>query len=83
MKQLLSVFVLAFLLISSAFAVDSKAADVAKADAQKATKKVCLDVKDKAGKEVKNKDGSVKQNCKEVKTHKKHEGTKIEDAKKK
>jgi len=53
------------------------------ADAAPETRKVCLDVKDKAGKEVKNKDGSVKQNCKTVKAHKKHEGTKIEDAKKK
>jgi hypothetical protein len=46
------------------------------------TRQVCLDVKDKAGQPVKNKDGSVKQNCKTVKAHKKHEGTKIEDAKK-
>lgn len=46
------------------------------------TKQVCLDVKDKAGQPVKNKDGTVKQSCKTVKTHKKHEGTKIEDAKK-
>jgi hypothetical protein len=42
--------------------------------AKKETKKVCVDVKDKEGKPVKNKDGSVKQNCKEVKQHKKLEG---------
>lgn len=53
------------------------------ADAAPATRQVCLDVKDKAGQPVKNKDGSVKQNCKTVKAHQKHEGTKIEDAKKK
>ena len=41
---------------------------------KKETKKVCVDVKDKEGKPVKNKDGSVKQNCKEVKQHKKLEG---------
>ena len=45
------------------------------------TKKVCVDIKDKEGKTVKNKDGSAKQNCKEVKQHKKHEGTKVPDKK--
>ena len=45
------------------------------------TKKVCVDVKDKEGKTVKNKDGSTKQNCKQVKQHKKHEGTKVPDKK--
>jgi hypothetical protein len=40
------------------------------------TKRVCKDaVKD--GKPVKNKDGSVKQECRTVKIHKKHEGTKV------
>ena len=38
---------------------------------KKETRKVCVDVKDKEGKTVKNKDGSVKQNCREVKVHKK------------
>lgn len=45
------------------------------------TKKVCVDVKDKDGKPVKNKDGSVKQQCKDVKVHKKHEGTKVPEKK--
>ena len=40
------------------------------------TKRVCKDmVKD--GKPVKNKDGSVKQECRTIKVHKKHEGTKV------
>jgi hypothetical protein len=40
------------------------------------TKRVCKDaVKD--GKPVKNKDGSVKQECRTIKIHKKHEGTKV------
>jgi hypothetical protein len=52
----------------------------ADADAPK-TKKVCVDVKDKEGKPVKNKDGSTKQNCKDVKVHKKHEGTAVPDKK--
>jgi len=48
------------------------------------TKKVCVDVKGKDGKpEVDKKTGKTKQSCKEVKVHKKHEGTKVEDAKKK
>jgi hypothetical protein len=40
-------------------------------------KKVCVDVKDKAGKPVKDAKGNVKQNCKEVKVHKKLEGTQV------
>ena len=40
----------------------------------KETKKVCVDVKDKEGKPVKDKDGKVKQNCKEVRAHQKLEG---------
>ena len=46
------------------------------------TKKVCVDVKDKEGKPVKDsKTGNVKQSCKEVEVHKKLEGTKIPDKK--
>ena len=41
------------------------------------TKEVCKDVVGKDGKPVKNKDGSVKQACKTIKIHKKHEGTEI------
>jgi len=40
-------------------------------------KKVCTDVTDKAGKVVKNKDGTTKQSCKTIKVHKKLEGTEI------
>ena len=44
------------------------------ADEPKETKRVCVDVKDKQGKEVKDpKTGKVKQSCKEVKVHKKLE----------
>ena len=39
------------------------------------TKKVCVDIKDKEGKPVKDKDGNVKQSCKDVKQHKKLETT--------
>jgi hypothetical protein len=47
------------------------------ADEAKETKKVCVDVK-KDGKEVKDpKTGKTKQSCKEVKQHKKLEGTDI------
>jgi hypothetical protein len=51
-------------------------------DKKPETKKVCVDVKDKEGKVVKNKDGSTKQDCKEVKVHQKYEGTKVPDGKK-
>lgn len=71
--------ILAILLAAVAFnaqAVDSHAADVAKADAAK-TKQICKDVVGKDNKPVKNKDGSVKQQCKTIKVHKKHEGTEI------
>ncbi len=76
MKQLLALLLVAF--AATAQAMDSKAADIAKADAAKAkTKEVCHDVVGKDGKPVKNKDGSVKQACKTIKVHKKHEGTEI------
>lgn len=46
------------------------------------TRTVCVDVKDKEGKPVKDiKTGKTKQSCKEVKVHKKLEGTKIPDKK--
>jgi hypothetical protein len=44
------------------------------------TKEVCNDVIGKDNKPVKNKDGSVKQQCKTIKIHKKAEGTKVPDA---
>ena len=45
--------------------------------AQAETKKVCVDVKDKQGQVVKDKAGKPKQNCKEMKVHKKLEGTEV------
>jgi hypothetical protein len=55
----------------------SAVADTAKnANSAPETKRVCKDVV-KDGKPVKNKDGSVKQECRTVKIHKKHEGTKV------
>ena len=51
------------------------------AEEPKETKKVCVDVK-KDGKEVKDpKTGKTKQSCKEVKQHKKLDGTKVPDKK--
>jgi azurin len=48
------------------------------------TRKVCVDVQGKDGKAVIDpKTKKPKQDCKEVKVHKKHEGTKPEDVKKK
>jgi predicted rRNA methylase YqxC with S4 and FtsJ domains len=60
---------LSFLSWNNAFA------DAAKAE--KSTTKVCVDVKDKAGKPIKDAKGVVKQNCKEMKVHKKLEGTPV------
>jgi hypothetical protein len=51
------------------------------ADEPKETKRVCVDVKDKEGKEVKDKNGKVKQNCKEIKQHKKLDGEKVPEKK--
>jgi hypothetical protein len=45
------------------------------------TKEVCEPAKDKAGKVIKNKDGSDKQNCKKIKVHKKVEGDKVPEKK--
>jgi hypothetical protein len=45
------------------------------------TKKVCVDVKDKNGQVVKDAKGNAKQNCKEMKVHKKLEGTKVPEKK--
>jgi hypothetical protein len=42
---------------------------------KKETKRVCVDIKDKQGQPVKDAKGKVKQNCKEVKVHKKLEDT--------
>jgi azurin len=55
-----------------------------KAEEAPATRKVCVDVQGKDGKPVIDpKTKKSKQDCKEVKAHKKHDGTKPEDVKKK
>ena len=64
------------LLIALSLALGSQLV-IADEPAKKETARVCVDVKDKEGKPVKNKDGSVKQNCKEVRQHKKLEGHEI------
>jgi len=75
MKKILAL--LSLTVATSTFAIDNHAAaDAAKADAPK-TKQVCKDVLGKDNQPVKNKDGSVKQQCKTIKVHKKHEGTEI------
>ncbi len=51
------------------------------AEEPRETKKICVDVK-KDGKEVKDpKTGKTKQSCKEVKQHKKLDGTKVPEKK--
>jgi azurin len=74
MKNLLA------LLLVSAFAMAPAVAEEKKPE----TKKICVDVQGKDGKPVIDpKTKKPKQDCKEVKVHKKHEGTKPEDVKKK
>ena len=68
---------LALLLVVAAFAVPAFAAD----EAPK-TKQVCKDTIGKDNKPVKNKDGTVKQTCKTIKVHKKHDGTAVPEKKK-
>ncbi len=63
------------LLLALALAVGSQF--VYADEPKKETKKVCVDVKDKQGQLVKDAKGKVKQNCKEVKQHKKLEGTAV------
>lgn len=65
-------------LIASVLALTSLFVAPVFADGEKKeTKKVCVDVKDKEGKPVKDAKGNVKQNCKEMKVHKKLEGTEV------
>jgi uncharacterized protein YcfJ len=53
-------------------------------EAKPETKKVCVDAQGKDGKPIIDpKTKKPKQECKEVRVHKKHEGTKPEDVKKK
>jgi hypothetical protein len=46
-------------------------------DKKPETKRVCVDARDKSGNVIKNKDGSVRKDCREIKVHKKFEGTPI------
>ena len=74
--KLLTTILLCFGMVTAA-----TAAEPAKPASTPETKKVCID-KMKDGKPVLGKDGKPQQDCKEVKQHKKLEGTKVEDAKK-
>lgn len=65
--------------LALAVAFPTYAAEEKKAE----TKKVCVDVQGKDGKPVIDpKTKKPKQDCKEVKVHKKHEGTAVPDKKK-
>jgi hypothetical protein len=66
MKQLLAIIMLA--LAGTAYAGGEM-------------KEVCEVQKDKAGKVIKNKDGSDKEVCKKIKVHKKVEGEKVPEKK--
>ena len=68
MKKLIALLLVGF--VSTAFA-------------EAEIKEVCKDKTDAKGAVVKGKDGKPVQVCKKIKVHKKFEGTKVEDAKKK
>lgn len=53
--------------------------NIAYAEAE--TKKVCVDKLGKDGQPTKDKAGNVQQTCKEIKVHKKLEGTKVPEKK--
>lgn len=73
MKHLITSTILALSLVA--------APAYAEADKQPETKKVCLDKLTKDGKPVLDKAGKPVQECKEVKVHKKLEGTKVPEKK--
>ena len=67
MKQLIAAALVAGLIFTPAFAAE--------------TKQVCVDKVTKDGKPVMDKQGKQVQDCKEVKVHKKLEGTKVPEKK--
>jgi hypothetical protein len=71
MKKLLALLIVAAFTVP-AFSVE----EVTK------TKQVCKNTIGKDNKPIKNKDGSVKQTCKTIKVHKKHDGTAVPEKKK-
>jgi len=76
MKKLIALMLATAFSIGCTYAADDKE--------EPKTKTVCVDIQGKDGKPVIDpKTKKVKQDCKTVKVHKKFEGTKIEDAKKK
>jgi hypothetical protein len=69
MKHIILALGLTFALVGHGYAADAD---------KPATKKVCVDAQGKDGKPVIDpKTKKPKQNCKEVKVHKKHEGTAV------
>ena len=64
--------------LAMCFALGTAWAQATKTEENKGEKKtVCTDVKDKAGAVVKNKDGTVKQNCKTITVRKKYDATEV------
>lgn len=77
MKKVLALLVAGLLASSLAYANHEPGHEAPK------TKKVCVDIQGKDGKPVIDaKTKKPKQDCKTIKIHKKHEGTKIPDKKK-
>lgn len=79
MKKLLYVLVSSIAL--TAYAADAPKAAASAASASNEMQKVCIDKLGKDGKVVMGKDGKPAQDCKEMKMHKKLEGTKVPEKK--
>jgi hypothetical protein len=78
MKLVKQLVYIAMIALGSSFLVwNTPAWAEEKGAVPKTTKTVCKDVIGKDGKPAKNKDGTVRQACKVIKIHKKHEGTEI------
>ena len=76
MKNIIFVAGLALALIGNAYAADDK-----EGPGKGEIKTVCTPKKDKAGNEVKGKDGKVVEDCKQIKVRKKVEGDKVPEKK--
>ncbi len=77
MKLVKQLLYIAMIALGSSFLVWNTPAWAEEPAVAKTTKTVCKDVIGKDGKPAKNKDGTVRQACKVIKIHKKHEGTEI------
>lgn len=77
MKKILISFITSLFLLTSSFAADPKTDTAGKGE----IKEVCHPKKDKSGKEIKDKDGKVIQECKKIKVRRKLDSTEVPEKK--